>query len=257
MTASACAGSAEMPARSELPRPSAKFALCTKSIGRPASSRLDALALMAGDHDHRPRPRSERRLDDDAKERPAANLGQKLVRPSHAARAAGGEHQRRDVAGGMHRLFARLRPRDDLHEQAADPHAGNVLARHRQAGEQAHQHPVEAVLLGRAGAAGRAKHRMPLRRPDQQQIARIDRHAEMLDAAANRLQRRGDHVAPVGDRRSAEDDDELGALLEHLAERAGERRTLVRYAPLGDDRGIGGRQPLGGDFQRLLDDLGR
>ena len=33
--------------------------------------------------------------------------------------------------------------------------------------------------------------------------------------------------------------------------------SLVRHAPLGDDRGAGGRQPLGGDLQRLVDHLGR
>ena len=58
-----------------------------------------------------------------------------------------------------HRLRARLRPRDDLHQQPADAHAGDVGARHRQAGEQPHQHPVEAVFLGRARAARRAEHR--------------------------------------------------------------------------------------------------
>ena len=60
--------------------------------------RFDALALMPGDDDHRPRARSERFLDGDANKRPAADLGQQFVRPAHAARAAGGEHQRRDIA---------------------------------------------------------------------------------------------------------------------------------------------------------------
>jgi hypothetical protein len=35
---------------------------------------------------------------DDAHQRPAADLGQQLVRAAHAARAAGGEHERGDIA---------------------------------------------------------------------------------------------------------------------------------------------------------------
>ena len=53
----------------------------------------------------------------------------------------------------------------------------------------------------------------PPARADHQQIAGIDRHAEMLDAAADRFQRRRDDVAAVGDGRSAEHDDEFGAAL--------------------------------------------
>ena len=155
----------------------------------------------------------------------------------------------------MQRLVARLRPGDDFHEQAADAHAGNVLARDREPGEEPHQHPIEAVLLRAAGAAGRAEHRVPGRRADQKQIAGIDRHAEMLDAAADRLERRGDHVAPVGDGGGAEDDDHLGALPEHILERARERLRLVRHAPFGNDRGAGRRKPLGGDLERLVDHL--
>ena len=60
---------------------------------------------------------------------------------------------------------------------------------------------------------------------DQQQIAGIDRHAEMLDPAADCFERRRNDVAPVGDRGGAEHDDEFGALLEHLVERA--RRVRV------------------------------
>ena len=144
----------------------------------------------------------------------------------------------------MQRLVARLRPGDDLHEQAADAHAGDVLARHRQPGEEPHQHPVEAVLLRAAGAAGRAEHRVSGRRADHQQIAGIDRHAEMLDAAADRFERRGNHVAPVGDGRSAEDDGHLGARLEHFFERlararldsCGTRRSATMLAPAGASR---------------------
>ena len=120
-----------------------------------------------------------------------------------------------------------------------------------------HQHPVEAVLLRAAGAARRAEHRTAAGVADHQQIAGIDRHAEMLDLAADRLQRGRDHIAPVGDRRSAEHDGEFGAFLEHFIERARQRRAFVRHAPLGDDRRAGGRQPLGSDLDVLFDNLGR
>ena len=78
----------------------------------------------------------------------------------------------------------------------------------------------------------------------------------MLDAAADRFQRRRDHVAAVGNGGGAEYDGQFGAGLEHLVERASERRAVVRHAPFGDDRGAGRRQPIGGDLQRLLDDFG-
>jgi hypothetical protein len=35
---------------------------------------------------------------------------------------------------------------------------------------------------------------------DQHEIAGVNRHAEMLDAPADRLDCRWDHVAPIGDR---------------------------------------------------------
>ena len=182
-----------------------------------------------------------------------------LFGSAHAARSAGGEHQRGDVARRLQRLIARLRPRHDLHQQAADAHAGDVLARHRQAGEKPHQHPVEAVLLRAARAARRAEHRMPARSADQQQIAGIDRHAEMLDAAADRLERRRDDVAAVGNRGGAEHDRRARRprlSTSRMSARAS-GGSLVRHAALGDDAGTGRRKPLGGDLQRLLDHLGR
>ena len=126
------------------------------------------------------------------------------------------------------------------------------------AGEQPHQHPVEAVFLRRARAARRAEHRPAARVADQQQIAGIDRHAEMLDAPADRLDRGRDHVAPVGDGRGAEHDDQLGALVEHLLDRLRERALLVRHAALGDDRGARpARAARAVTRKRLLDHLGR
>ena len=51
---------------------------------------------------------------------------------------------------------------------------------------------------------------VPWRSAEQQQIAGIDRHAEPLDAPADRLDRGRNHVAAVGDRRGAEHDQRVG-----------------------------------------------
>ena len=110
--------------------------------------------------------------------------------------------------------------------------------------------------LGERAQPGAPSTGWPPRLPDQHQIAGIDRHAEMLDAAADRLDRGRDHVAPVGDGGRAEHDDEFGAFLQHLVDRLGERALLVRHprsatilAPAGARRALG-------DPQRLLDHLG-
>ena len=49
-------------------------------------------------------------------------------------------------------------------------------------GEQPVQHPVESVLGRRARAARRAEHGRAVELAEEQQIAGIDRHAEMRDA---------------------------------------------------------------------------
>ena len=225
MAPSASAGTAAMPALQRGAEPVGVIRIVHEPHRQARERRLDLLALMAGHDDHRRGARGERLLGGDAHQRLAADLGEQLVDRAHAGRAAGGEHDRGDAAALLRlRLGARLRPRHDLHQQAADAHAGDVLARHRQAGEQPHQHPVEAVFLRRARAARRAEHRLAAQPADQHQIAGIDRHAEMLDLAADRFDRGRDHVAPVGDGRGAEHDDQLGAGLEHLVDRAARAR---------------------------------
>ncbi len=153
-------------------------------------------------------------------------------------------------------LGARLRPRHDLHQQSADTQSCDVLARHRQAREQPHQDPVEAVFLRRARAARRAEDRLALYVPDQHQVAGIDRHAEMLDLAAHRLDRGRNNIAAVGDGGGAEHHHQLGALLQHFVDGLGHSALLMGHAALGDDDSAGRRQPNLGDAKRLLDHLG-
>src|SRR5439155_228780 len=101
----------------------------------------------------------------------------------------------------------------------------------------------------------RADNGISARLRDQQEIAGINRHAEMLDAPADRLNCGGDHIAPVGDGRGSEHDDEFSARAEHLLHGARERALLVWYAPFGDDRGRGWRQAFLRHFQGLVDHL--
>ena len=99
--------------------------------------------------------------------------------------------------------LARRRPARDLREQSADAHSHDIGGADLQFGEQALQHPVEAVQLGRARAAGQADDRRFVEPGEQQQIARIDRHAEVDDLAAQRDDRRRDDVATVDGGRSS------------------------------------------------------
>jgi hypothetical protein len=76
-----------------------------------------------------------------------------------------------------------------------------ISPRHRHIGQQPLQHPVKPVFARAAGTARRADHGAHRQqRADQQQVARIDRHAEMLDPPARPFHTRRDHIGPVGNR---------------------------------------------------------
>ena len=117
-----------------------------------------------------------------------------------------------------------------------------------EARQQSHEHPVETVFLRRTRAARCADHRTVARGSDEQKIAGIDRHAEMLDAPADRRDRGGDDVASVGNGGRPKHDDELGALPQHLLDRGCERALLMRHATLRDDAGARGCQAFLGDL---------
>jgi hypothetical protein len=117
---------------------------------------------------------------------------------------------------------------------------------------------MSARLTGRpASRRISAQHCLPARLADHHQVAGIDRHAEMLDLAADRFQRRGDDVAAVGDGRRAEHDDQFGTGLEHFVDGFRQRCLLVRHALFGDDCRAGRRDARGRNLQRLFDHLGR
>ena len=97
-------------------------------------------------------------------------------------------------------FFTRLRPRHDLHQQAANAHACNIGARDRQACEQSHQYPIKTVFLGAACASRSAKDGLTPCRADQHQVSRINRHTEMFDLTADSFDRCRYHIATVSNR---------------------------------------------------------
>src|SRR5271165_2227430 len=72
---------------------------------------------------------------------------------------------------------ARLRPRGDLHEKAADAHRAYVGVGYRDSGDDALQNPIETVLLRRPGAPRGADDRRLAAAREQQQVSGVDRHA--------------------------------------------------------------------------------
>ena len=70
------------------------------------------------------------------------------------------------------------------------------------------------------------------RAAEQQQVARVDRHAEMVDPAAGGEDCGRDHVAPVEDRRGAVDQQQVDTVAERVADQRCQRRGLVGAARL-------------------------
>ncbi len=161
----------------------------------------------------------------------AVDHGQHLVLIAHAGRLAGGENDCGDflrLAGicilgipGIRIGTGQGAGRDFL-QQPAMPHFHDGVRRDRQACEQALQHPVEAVQFRRPGAARQADDGyFRVSRCDasgKDQIAWIDRHAEMIDDAAGSLDRRRDDVAPVGNGAGAGDQQQIGRICQRLAD---------------------------------------
>ena len=143
------------------------------------------------------------------------------------------------------RLRARLRPRDDLHQQAADAHAGDVLARHRQARRAAASAPsrsrspwASARSPARRAPAARAPSPISSRLPGSTGMPKCS----MRPPTASTRGR--NDVAAVGDRRGAEHHDQLGAVASSTSSSAlasarcscGTRRSATMLAPAGASR---------------------
>ncbi len=156
---------------------------------------------MPGDDENRRRFRGQRLLDRDANHRLAADIGQSLFGPpmrvdfpTASTKAAICRPPQRRSARGCGRVTISI-------SSPPTPMPMMSCARHRQAGKQARQHPVETVFLRRARAARRAEHRaVPMADADQHQIAGIDRHAEMLDRRRPPLRSRSGHRHRAGRR---------------------------------------------------------
>ena len=89
---------------------------------------------------------------------------------------------------------------------------------------------------------------------EQQHVAGIDRHPEMVDRAARRLDSRRDHVAPVDNDRGAVHQNEVGA---RRRCRGNARRQIggrVIAALLGGKRGTKRGKPLLRYLARLVED---
>ena len=95
---------------------------------------------------------------------------------------------------------ARQRTARDLHQEATHAPACHLGPIEWMAGEDPVQHPVEAVFLGRTGAAGRPDDRHAIDMAEHEQIARINRQADLGDLATCQSDGQGYDILLIGDR---------------------------------------------------------
>ena len=155
---------------------------------------------------------------------------------------------------GRLRLGAGERPRWDFGEEAAAAHAHDLARSDRQSGYESFEHPIKAVYFGRARAARQPKHH-PLRNmAEEQQIAGVDRHPEMVDPATRGDDGRRDHVAPVDDRRRAVDQQDLDPMAHRIADQRRQLGGRVSAALFEAQRAAERRQTALGDLPGLVED---
>ena len=92
----------------------------------------------------------------------------------------------------------------------------------------------------------------PGNEPSSRRLRRIDRHAEMRDASAGFQNCAWNDVAPIGDRRGAEDDDKIAHSLD-LRQCANERADLMARARLDSDSAAGDGEARLERAQRFFD----
>ena len=96
-------------------------------------------------------------------------------------------------------------------------------ARDMKPGHDALKHPVEAVHLGRARAGRNADRRYTVEPAQHEQIAGIDRHAEMDDFTARCDKPLRDDIAAIDDRRRTENEDRIETARVELGDRIPDR----------------------------------
>ena len=89
---------------------------------------------------------------------------------------------------------------------------------------------------------------------EQQQIAGIDRHAEMIDGTTGVFDGGRDHIPAIGNRRGAIDQRHVAGIGQGL-DFGGYRRGIVITAPFGDDVATQNRQPVGKHPAGLVEHL--
>ena len=168
---------------------------------------LHPVMLMAGDDNDRARMGSQHLIHHAHHHGHAIIIrDQQLVQRRHAARTAGGKHNRRHAAASAWRqgrrwrargLFTRQRAQFNLLEQAANTHGADIFRRHIKPRKKPLQYPIKAIQLG-APRTARQHHGGDFAdMPKAEQIAGINRHAEMINHAAGAHNRGGANIAPI------------------------------------------------------------
>ena len=237
-----------MPVRTEVLRPSAKSGLVTKrsrdlagtafSMAARTSSAMwpsttttstacDASAAFDGMDDQRLRRRR----------RPAACWGRPcgVERPAASTSTATRgaccgprlrRRRRRAAAGGVG--ISASRPPAPMRTISARPTGRPAASRSSTMSKP--------LYLGDLAQPGRPSTGLPSSSASQQQVAGIDRHAEMDDLAARLLDAGRHDVVAVDDRRGAGDQVDVAALAFSSLERAGDRLGVVRRPAFADQR---------------------
>ena len=152
---------------------------------------------------------------------------------SAAIRGPGGTFARTFGAAGCGLASARGNGRDGI--SASRPPAPMRMISSRPTGTPAQRRSStqsKPLTFGERAQPGRPSTGVSPSLPEQQHVAGIDRHAEMLDPAAGLLDRRRDHVAPIDDDRGAVHQHHLGAGIDGGGdEQAPARRPYARSAP--------------------------
>ena len=184
---------------------------CGRTDVEPGERGADPLGLVAGDDDDLARARGERGADRVADERRGRRARRAACSRPSARCARRRARPRRPSLVAASALGTIGNGRGPATSSPPTPSAPTRGGGDRQVRALALEHPVEAGAFERARAAGQADHRRRAERAEQQQVARIDRHAVAHDRAARVLERGRDDVAAIDDRGCAHREDRIEA----------------------------------------------